>query len=82
MLGRLQLGRVRWQEQEVDVVGYAQLGTGVPPRAVEHEDDLLVGPAPTARANASSSTANSSILTVVAKWKTVRPEAGWTNPTR
>jgi hypothetical protein len=44
VLGRLQLGRVGWQEQEVDVLGDPQAGAGVPPRPVEHEDDLLGRP--------------------------------------
>ena len=41
VLGRLQLGRVGWQEEQVDVLGHAQLGTGMPAGAVEDEDDLL-----------------------------------------
>src|SRR5258708_15660614 len=42
----------------------------------------LVGLAPTCCAKAASSTSKRGMLTVVAKWKTVRPEAGWTKPTR
>jgi hypothetical protein len=42
----------------------------------------LGGLAPACRANAASSAANTGMLTVVARWKQVRPEAGWTKPTR
>jgi hypothetical protein len=85
VLGGLQFGRIGREKQQVDVVGYAQVDTGVPSRPIQYEDDLLVGLAPTARAKAASSTSKSGIQTPVARWKTVRPgqiEAGWTKPTR
>ncbi len=43
VFGRLQLGRIRRQEQEVDVLGDAQPLAGVPAGAVQDEDDLLGG---------------------------------------
>ena len=43
MFGRLQFGRVRGQEEQVHVVGDAQLDAGVPAGTVEHEDNLLGG---------------------------------------
>ena len=43
MLGGLQLGRIRRQEEQVDVLGDAQVHTGVPAGAIEHQHDLLVG---------------------------------------
>ena len=41
MLGRLQLGRMGWQEQQVHVLRHAHLGADVPARAIKHEHDLL-----------------------------------------
>ena len=43
VLGRLQLGRIRRQEQPVDMLGHPQLDAGMPARAVQDEDDLLGG---------------------------------------
>ena len=43
MLGRLEFWGVRRQEEEVDVLGDAQLNTGVPTGAIQDEDDLLGG---------------------------------------
>jgi hypothetical protein len=43
VFGGLQLGRIRRQEEQVQVLGDVQLGTGVPPRAVEDQHDLLGG---------------------------------------
>ena len=43
VLGGLQLGRVRWQEEQVDVLGHPQAHAGMPPGLVEHEHELLVG---------------------------------------
>ena len=46
MFRRLKFGRVRWQEQQVDVVWHTQtLGT-VPARTVQHQYDLLLGVGP------------------------------------
>ena len=42
MLGGLQLRRIRRQEQQVDMVGDAQLAAGMPPGAIQDEHDLLV----------------------------------------
>lgn len=41
MLGRLELRRVRRQEQQMDVLGDAQLDASVPPGAIQDEHDLL-----------------------------------------
>jgi hypothetical protein len=41
MLGRLELRGVRRQEEQVDVVGYAQALGAMPARAIKDEDDLL-----------------------------------------
>ena len=43
MLGGLQLGGVGGQEQEVQMLGDAQLDAGVPPGAIQDQDDLLGG---------------------------------------
>jgi len=43
VLSRLELRRVRWKKQQVDVFGHAQLDAGMPPRPIEHEDNLLGG---------------------------------------
>ena len=42
MLGRLQLGRIRWQEQQIHMVRDAQLEAGMPPRAIQDENNLLL----------------------------------------
>jgi hypothetical protein len=36
MLSGLEFRRVRWEEEQVDVVGHLQPGAGMPARAVEH----------------------------------------------
>ena len=46
VLGRLKLGRVGGQEQQVDILGHRQAVAGVPARAVEHEHDVLVRSGP------------------------------------
>jgi hypothetical protein len=43
VLSRLQLRRIGWQEQKMDMLGHPQSDAGMPPGAVEHEDDLLLG---------------------------------------
>jgi hypothetical protein len=43
VLSRLQFGRVGGQEEQVHVVGDAQLDAGVPAGTVEHEHNLLGG---------------------------------------
>jgi hypothetical protein len=43
MLSRLQFGRVRRQEEQMDVLRHAQMDAGVPACAVENEDDLFGG---------------------------------------
>lgn len=42
MLGRLQLGGVVREKEQVHVVGHAQTQSGMPASAIEHEYDLLV----------------------------------------
>jgi hypothetical protein len=82
VLSRLQCRGMGRQEEEVDMLGHAHLGTGVQPAPSSTSTICLVGPAPTCWANASSSTEESSMFTVVARCHTVRPEAGCTKPTR
>jgi len=41
VFSRLQLWRVRRQEQQVDILRYTHLGTVMPARTVEHEHDLF-----------------------------------------
>jgi hypothetical protein len=43
VLGGLQLGRVRRQEVQMDVLGHAQPQARVPAGAIQDEDDLLLG---------------------------------------
>lgn len=44
VLSWLQFGRVRRQEEQVDMLGHAHLGTGMPARPVEDEHDLFGWP--------------------------------------
>jgi hypothetical protein len=46
MLGRLELRRIRRQEEQVDIVRYAQLDAGMPAGAIQHQDYLLGGTGP------------------------------------
>ena len=41
MFGRLELRRIRWQEEQVDMLRDAQLQAGMPPGAIQDEHDLL-----------------------------------------
>jgi hypothetical protein len=41
MLSRLEFGRVRRQEQEMNMLGHPQLEAGMPARAIKHQDNLL-----------------------------------------
>ena len=43
VLGGLQLGGLRWQEEQVDMVGHEQLHARMPPCPIQHQHDLLVG---------------------------------------
>ena len=43
MLGRLELGRVGGQKQQVDVLGDLHLDTTMPAGTVEDEDDFFAG---------------------------------------
>jgi hypothetical protein len=36
MFLRVQLGRIRWKEQQTQIVGQAEVFTFVPPGAIEH----------------------------------------------
>src|SRR5258705_7597628 len=54
---------------------------GFQPARSSSSTSCLVGLAPAWRANSASSTSKRGMLTVVARWKTVRPEAGGTKPT-
>ena len=46
MLGGLQFGRVRGQDQDVDPLGDVDFLAGVPARPIEHEEDALGGSCP------------------------------------
>src|SRR5215469_11188239 len=84
VLRRLQLWGVRRQEQQnsrCTCSGTRTLGLTCQPAPSSTSTICLLGPAPTAWANASSSTEKRSMLTVVARCHTVRPEAGCTKPT-
>ena len=41
MLGRLELGRIRRQEEQVDMLGHTQPDARMPARTIEHQDNLL-----------------------------------------
>ena len=56
MLGGLQLGRIRRQEVQMDVLGDAQPHAGMPAGAVEDEHDLLGGAGAHRAAKGASST--------------------------
>src|SRR5215216_6376942 len=43
VLGRLQLGRVGWQGDQLDPFGALHLRARVPPRSVQHQEDALPG---------------------------------------
>ena len=47
MFGGLQFGRVRRSELQMQMVRHLQPEAGVPPRTIQHENDLLVWAAPT-----------------------------------
>ncbi len=65
------------------MVRHPQPQAGVPPSAIEHEDDLLAGAgADLARELGQFHLKERDGDTLVARWKNVRPEAGWTKPTR
>lgn len=82
MLCGLQFWRIGRQKEQVHMVRHPQLEAGVPPRPIKHQHDLSGGASTTWCANSASSTSNTGILTVVARWKNVRPEPGCTKPTR
>ena len=42
MFGGLELGRIGWEEVEIDVIGHPQTQTGMPSCAIEDQDDLLL----------------------------------------
>ena len=53
--------RVRWQEHQFNAFRNFQILGDMPARAVEHQDDVLVGP--TSAANDARSALNSAVLT-------------------
>ena len=64
MFGGLEFGRIRRQEEQVDVVGHTQALGAVPARPIQHEHDLLAWCwLPTWRAKAASSASKSGMLT-------------------
>jgi len=78
--GGLDLGRVRWQEHQFNALRNLQILGDMPARAVEHQDDGLVGP--TAAANDARSALNRAVLTPSAMNHTTSPVAGRTKPYR
>jgi len=83
VLSRLQLRGMWWQEQQVDMLGYAHLGAGMPARAVEHEHDLFgrTGVDPESECfQLQRQELDAPMRTVVARCHTVHPEDGCTKP--
>jgi hypothetical protein len=72
------LGRVRGQEHQFNAFRNFQILGDMPARAVEHQDDVLVGP--TSAANDARSALNRAVLTPSAMNHT--PVAGRTKPYR
>ena len=68
MLGGLEFGRIRRQEEQVDMVGHAQALRAVPAGAIQDRARSAWSVlAPTAWAKAASSASKSGILTEVAR---------------
>ena len=63
MLGGLELGRIRRQEQQMQMLRHRSRRYRAPAGAIEHQHDLFAWAAPTWRANAANSTSKSGILT-------------------
>jgi hypothetical protein len=82
VFGGLQFRGIRGQEEQVNVIGDAEVHARVPSSPIQHEDDLLVGAGANLAGKCPSSTSKSRILTAVARWTSVRPEAGCTKPSR
>ena len=78
--GGLDLWRVRWQEHQFNAFRNHQILGDMPARAVEHQDDVLVGPA--SAANDARSALNRAVLTPSAMNHTTSPVAGRTKPYR
>jgi len=76
--GGLDLWRVRGQEHQFNALWNLQIPGDMPARAVEHQNDALVGP--TSAANDARSALNSAVLTPSAMNHT--PVAGRTKPYR
>ena len=76
--GGLDLWRVRWQEHQFNAFRNHQILGDMPARAVEHQNDALVGPA--SAANDARSALNSAVLTPSAMNHTTWPVAGRTKP--
>ena len=85
VFGGLQLGGIRREEEQMEVLGGVK-GTRsrrlvCQPARSSTSTIGFRGLAPTWRAKAANSTSKRGILTLVARWKIVRPLAGWTKPT-
>src|ERR671911_2518821 len=78
--GGLDLGRVRGQDHQFNTLRNFQILGDMPARAVEHQDDVLVGP--TSAANDARSALNRAVLTPSAMNHTTSPVAGRTKPYR
>ena len=72
------MGRVRGQEHQFNAFRNFQIRGDMPARAVEHQDDVLVGP--TSAANDASRALNRAVLTPSAMNHTTSPVAGRTKP--
>jgi uncharacterized radical SAM superfamily protein len=69
VLGGLELGRVRRQEDQMEAIGHLEQGAGVVAGLIEHHDTTmmrLVGPAPTVAAKDAKATLMTAVLTVEA----------------
>ena len=80
MLGRLEFGRIGWQEDEADPVGDGQVFGPVPTGVVEHEDDAALAPrpAPVSRAKVASSSAKKGLERPRQRYQSVSPLVGCT----
>ncbi len=71
MLGGLQFGRIRRQEEQVDMLGDAQFAAGVPAGAVQDEHDLLRWAGADLRGRTRPARPRrAGCETLVARWKT------------
>jgi hypothetical protein len=82
VFGRKEAWGIGGHEPQVNVLGHAQLGAGMPAGAIEDQDDLLVWSSADRSGEGASSATQSSMETPVARCQMIWPEAGGTNATR